>query len=47
MTKGGFTIGAGVGAQYLTASNTNTATSSTVKVSGVLPRFLLTVGYSF
>ena len=47
VTKGGFTIGAGVGAQYLTASNTTTATSSTVKVSGVLPRFLLTVGYSF
>jgi hypothetical protein len=49
VTKGGFTIGAGVGVMYLTASSSSSAnqTSSTIKVSGVLPRFLFTVGYSF
>jgi len=46
--KNGFTIGGGVGIMYLTASDTSSLqTSSTVKVSGVLPRFLFTVGYSF
>jgi hypothetical protein len=44
----GFTIGGGAGVMYLTAADTsNLQTSSTVKVSGVLPRFLFTVGYSF
>lgn len=49
VTKGGFTIGAGAGVMYLTASNTGSAnqTSSTIKISGVLPRFLFTIGYSF
>jgi hypothetical protein len=47
ITKGGFTIGGGAGVMYLTASSSSTATSSTFKVSGVLPRFLLTIGYSF
>jgi hypothetical protein len=50
VTKGGFTIGGGIGAMYLKASASGSAngqTSSTVKFDGVLPRFLLTVGYSF
>lgn len=47
VTKGGFTIGAGVGVMYLVASGTPGATSSTVKFEGVLPRFLLTAGYAF
>ena len=49
ITKGGFTIGGGVGVMYLTSSSTASAgqTSSTFKFSGVLPRLLLTVGYSF
>lgn len=47
VTKGGFTIGAGAGIMYLVAANEPNASSSTVKFSGVLPRFLLTVGYSF
>ncbi len=45
--KSGFTIGGGVGAMYLAANDTNTATTSSFKVSGVLPRFLFTIGYSF
>lgn len=47
VTKGGFTIGGGVGAMYLTASSSSSQSSSTFKVSGVLPRILFTVGYSF
>ena len=45
--QNGFTIGGGVGAMYLNASASDSASSSTFKVSGVLPRFLLTAGYSF
>jgi hypothetical protein len=43
----GFTIGGGAGVMYLTASNTTAASSSSYKVSGTLPRFLFTIGYSF
>ncbi len=44
----GLTIGGGVGVMYLRGSGgEGTATSSTVKVEGVLPRFLLSIGYSF
>ncbi len=44
----GFTIGGGAGVMYLTAADTSSLqSSSTVKVSGVLPRFLFTIGYSF
>jgi hypothetical protein len=42
----GFTIGGGAGLMYLVASNENSQTSGTVKFSGVLPRFLFTVGWS-
>lgn len=47
VAKNGFTIGGGAGAMYLAANDTNTQTSSTFKVSGVLPRLLFTIGYSF
>lgn len=47
VAKNGFTIGAGAGAMYLAANDTNTATTSSFKVSGVLPRILFTIGYSF
>ncbi len=47
VAKSGFTIGGGVGVMYLVAANAPTATSSTIKFEGVLPRFLFTVGYSF
>lgn len=47
--QNGITIGGGFGLMYLTSSATasSTNTSSTVKFDGVLPRFLLTAGYSF
>jgi hypothetical protein len=46
--KFGLVIGAGAGVMYLTQSaQTNSATSSTVKFEGVLPRFLFTLGYAF
>src|SRR5690606_7695872 len=45
--RNGFTIGGGVGVMYLAASAAAANESSTVKVEGVLPRFLFTVGYSF
>lgn len=45
--KNGFTIGGGAGVMYLVASGTTGASSDTVKLEGVLPRFLFTVGYSF
>jgi hypothetical protein len=50
ITKGGFTIGGGIGVMYLKLASTaaaGTQTSSTLKFEGVLPRFLLTIGYSF
>ena len=47
VAKNGFTIGAGAGVMYLAANDTTTATSSSFKVSGVLPRILFTIGYSF
>ena len=47
VAKNGFTIGGGVGLMYLVAANAPSATSSTVKFEGVLPRFLFTIGYSF
>ncbi len=42
----GFTLGGGFGLQYLAASTTVNA-SGLAHFSGVLPRFLLSVGYSF
>jgi hypothetical protein len=45
--KNGFTIGGGAGLVYLTSSASGTNSSSTIKFEGVLPRFLLTAGYSF
>lgn len=45
--RSGFTIGAGGGLMYVTASESNTTESSVFKVSGVLPRFLFTLGWSF
>jgi hypothetical protein len=45
--KNGFTIGGGAGLMYLTSSASGTNSSSTIKFEGVLPRFLLTAGYSF
>lgn len=44
--RNGFTIGGGGGLMYLTASE-KTTESSLFKVSGVLPRFLFTLGWSF
>jgi hypothetical protein len=47
---GGFTIGGGAGVMALnsaTSSTSNGTSSSTFKVSGVLPRVLFTIGYSF
>ena len=44
----GFTIGGGGGIMYVTASETKGLTDSgSFKVSGVLPRFLFTIGWSF
>lgn len=45
--KNGFTIGGGAGLMYLSSSASGTSSSSTIKFEGVLPRFLLTAGYSF
>lgn len=45
--RNGFTIGAGAGVMYLTASETNAKDSTFFKVSGVLPRVLFTLGWSF
>jgi hypothetical protein len=47
VAESGFTIGGGMGFMYVkTASEVNTE-GATVSVSGTLPRFLFTVGYSF
>lgn len=44
----GLTIGGGFGLMWLRGSGGDgAATSSTVKVEGVLPRFLFSIGYSF
>lgn len=45
VSKGGFTIGGGVGFMYLKAS-ANTEGSTFFKLEGTLPRALFTVGYS-
>ncbi len=47
VTRGGFTLGAGTGIGYVFSDVSNVATSRSVKVSGVLPRVLFTLGYSF
>ncbi|MBI5535223.1 MAG: hypothetical protein HY898_21025 [Deltaproteobacteria bacterium] len=48
VTKGGFTIGGGGGVMWVkAASKINEVASPTITVSGVMPRFLFTIGYSF
>lgn len=48
VSRNGFTIGGGFGLMYLkVGSKLEGAEKPTVNVSGVLPRFLFTIGYSF
>ena len=46
--EGGFTIGGGLGFEYLASKTTSTlASSSTFTAKGIAPRFLFTLGWSF
>ncbi len=46
--EGGFTIGGGLGFEYLTSKTTSaTESSSTFTAKGIAPRFLFTLGWSF